>query len=54
MDEENEYTLTRYYISSPDSLIGRVAPCLRALAKSKWCITAATTWQLRPAETMTP
>ena len=33
MDEENEYTLTRYYISSPDSLIGRVAPCLRALSK---------------------
>ncbi len=31
MDEENEYTLTRYYTSSPDSLIGRVAPCLRAL-----------------------
>ena len=31
MYEENEYTLTRYYASSPDSLIGRVAPCLRAL-----------------------
>ena len=31
MDEENEYTLTRYDTSSPDSLIGRVAPCLRAL-----------------------
>ncbi len=31
MEEENEYTLTRYYTSSPDSLIGRVAPCLRAL-----------------------
>lgn len=30
MDEENEYTLTRYYTSSPDSLIERVAPCLRA------------------------
>lgn len=31
MYEENEYTLTRYYASSPDSLIGRVAPYLRAL-----------------------
>lgn len=31
MYEENEYTLTRYYTSSPDSLIGRVAPCLRAM-----------------------
>lgn len=31
MYEENEYTLTRYYASSPDSLIGRVAPCLRAI-----------------------